>query len=315
MSRRRTAKLAFLVPAAALCLAMTGCATTKKIASSVGLYDSLGSGKSDVAYATELPVGSAAEAVALGDSAYREGDLDKALFNYIRALEKDGDNSAVLYKIGAIHDSRGNTQLAEAAYRWALKGNPQHARSLEGLGILLMKRRDHEQARTSLQAAIRADSRLPRAHNALGVLADMERDYTGAQRHYEESLAIANGSPEVWNNLGYSRYLSGNHKGAIAAYQEALKVNPAYERAWRNLGLVYARDKQYDKAIDALSKVQDVPKAYNDVGYVAMVNGQLKEAEVFFDEAMEMSPSYYELAGMNAQRLQMMKGSGTVSRN
>jgi hypothetical protein len=52
--------------------------------------------------------------------------------------------------------------------------------------------------------------------------------------------------------------------------------------------------------------VQDLPKAYNDVGYVAMLGGRLDDAETFFEEAMRLSPRYYELAGMNAQRLRMM---------
>ena len=304
-----------LACAAAVCLALSGCAHTgKPMRGQSGVYDALYDGKSDVAYATELPVSSAAEAIQLGDDAFRAGDLDKALFQYIRALKKDGDNADALYKIGFIHGARGNNQLAEAAYRWALRSQPNHAGALGGLGIILMKERKYDEAAANLTQAVRFDPSMASAHNALGVLADMDRNYAAAQDHYERSLAIAKDSPEVINNLGYSRYLSGNHKGAIAAFQDALRIDPNYKRAWRNLGLVYARDGQYEKALDALSKVQDMPKAYNDVGYVAMLGGHLNDAEGFFDEAMRMSPQYYALAGMNAQRLQMLKKDRTAAR-
>jgi Tfp pilus assembly protein PilF len=308
-------KLIACAGALTLSLTLTGCsALPQKTGSASSVYDALYDGKSNVAYATELPVSSAAEAIQLGDAAFRDADLDKALFNYIRALKTDDGNPEALYKIGVVHAVRGNTRLAEAAYRWALRGKPNHAGALSGLGIILMKQRQYDEAAAKLNAAIRAEPRLPDAHNALGILADMERDYARAQDHYERSLAIVKKSPEVINNLGYSRYLSGNETGAIAAFQDALRIDPSYQRAWRNLGLVYAKNGQYDKALDALSKVQDLPKAYNDVGYVAMLGGRLNDAEVFFDEAMRLSPQYYELAGKNAQRLEMLKKDRTVAR-
>jgi len=315
MRTRSHPPLKYLAWATALVLALSGCVTApQKRGGSSSAYDALYDGKSDLAYVTELPVSSAAEAIALGDAAFMERDLDKALFQYIRALKKDGDNADALYKIGVIHGARGNTLLAEAAYRWALRDEPDHAGALSGLGIILMKQRQYDEANAKLSAAIRANPSLPDAHNALGILADMERDYARAQDHYERALAIVKDSPEVINNLGYSRYLSGNEKGAITAFQDALRIDPSYKRAWRNLGLVYAKKGQYDKALDALSKVEDLPKAYNDVGYVAMLGGDLSEAEGFFDEAMRLSPQYYELAGKNAQRLQMLKKDKTAAR-
>jgi Flp pilus assembly protein TadD len=295
-------------------LLLAGCAGSPTKSDGVSAYDALYSGKSDLAYATQMPVASASEAARLGDEAFSEGDLDRALFEYIRALKKGGDNADLLYKIGTIHSARENTRLAEAAFRWALREKPNHAGALAGLGIQLTRRREYAEAEAKLRAAVRANPRMPRVHNALGVLADIQRDHQGAQRHFQDALALARESPEVLNNLGYSRYLSGNRRGAIAAYQEALKIDPKYERAWRNLALVYARDGNYDKAIDALSKVQDLPKAYNDVGYVAMVSGRLGDAESFFEEAMRLSPQYYELAGLNAQRLESLKGGARVAR-
>ena len=268
-----------------LCLALAGAPSPQTKPSTVNPYGSLYSGKSEVAYATQMPVSSANEAIVRGDGGYRKRRPGPGAVRIHPRLEKEGDNADVLYKIGVIHASRGNTQLAELAYRWALKADAQHAGALTGLGILLTKKRQYAEARTKLEEAVRINPQQPRAQNALGVLADMQRDYPRAQRHYEAALAVAGKSAEIWNNLGYSRYLSGNRGGAIAAFNEALKNNPRYERAWRNLALVYAREGNYRKALDALSKVEDVPKAYNDVGYVAMVSGRLNVAGALFSDA------------------------------
>ena len=303
--------------AAVLILGLSGCGSTAPKPEqnpSSGAYDSLYSGKSDIAFATRMPIVSVGEAVAAGDAAFREGDTDKALFEYTLALKKGGDDADVLYKIGLIHAARDNTQLAELAFRWALKDQSDHAGALTGLGILLTNKRQYRQAEKTLQKAVGLNPRMPRAYNALGVLADMGRDYPQAQAYYQKALAVAPSSPGILNNLGFSRYLDGKPDAAIAAFESALKIKPDYRRAWRNLALVYAREEKYRQAVDALAKVEDLHKAYNDVGYVAMVGGRLSEAESFFDEAMRLSPRYYQLADANLQRVNSMRSVAASGR-
>ena len=307
--RKPTGFLA-VVALAFAAFSLGGCATNEQKPSAQSPYDVLYTGKSDVAYATQMPVASAGEAIALGDAALAARDLDQALFQYIRALYKDGDNADVLYKIGLIHAARDNRELARLAYGWAIDSNPDHAGAHAGLGILLTRERRYDEAEAHLQLAVRLDPRLARAHNALGVLADMERNYPRAQQHYRNALALMPKSPLVLNNLGYSLYLGGNMRAAVAAFKDALTHNPNYERAWRNLALVYARQRKYDEAVEALGHVQDRAKAYNDVGYVAMVAGRLQDAESLFDEAIRLSPEYYELASENAQRLEALRTAG-----
>jgi hypothetical protein len=85
-------------------MALAGCGSSPtKTASGLGIFSALYEGKSQVAYGTELPVTSAPEAIQRGDLAVSGGDLDKGLFQYIRALELDEHNAEALYKIGQIH--------------------------------------------------------------------------------------------------------------------------------------------------------------------------------------------------------------------
>ena len=295
--------------ALALTAVLVGCnSLPTKVATGLGTHGALYDGKSEVAYSTQLPVTSVAEAIERGDLAVTGGDLDKGLFEYIRALDLDDGNPQALAKIGQIHFIRGNQKLAEMAFRWSLQRDPRNPGSLTGLGILLLKKRDYAQAKQHLEQAVRIDDRLWRAHNALGIIADLEHDYGTAQRHYEQALAGAPGSPSLLNNLGYSRYLAGNAKGAIAAFREALLADPNYQLAWRNLGLVYTREGRYTDAVDAFAKVQDLPKAYNDVGYVAMVGGKLDDAEGLFDEAKRLSADFYTLADTNQRRVAILQG-------
>ena len=71
--------------------------------------------------------------------------------------------------------------------------------------------------------------------------------------------------------------------------------------------IALAAQGRYDEALAAFAKVQDLPQAYNDVGYVAMVAGRLDDAQSLFEEAQRLSPEYYPTATDNARRVRTLK--------
>ena len=108
---------------------LSGCASTPPAVSRSyhGLYD----GQSAAVFATELPAGSAEEAMQRGDMALRQGNLDQALYLYVMALEIDDSQPDAFYKIGRIHAYRGNVALAIKAYEQVVARAPEHARPQE----------------------------------------------------------------------------------------------------------------------------------------------------------------------------------------
>ena len=75
---------------AAVCLALAGCAGPQTKPATVNPYGSLYSGKSDLAYATQLPVSSPQEAIVRGDGAIANGDLDRASVRIYPRLGEGG---------------------------------------------------------------------------------------------------------------------------------------------------------------------------------------------------------------------------------
>ena len=307
MSGRDSLKSGALLLLGVLALSVTACSTPSVKPSGESAFSELYAGKSGLLHGTQLPPSSAQEAISRGDAAVDSGDLDRALFEYIRALDFDPHDADVLYKIGAIHAYRDNTRLAELAFRWALREDPKNPGALQGLGILLLQRRDYDEAGRLLSEAVQIQPRLWRAHNALGVIADLRQDFHTAQNHYEQALSVLPNSAMLLNNLGYSQYLSGDWSAAIQSMKSALTINSDYHLAWRNLALIYTRKGRYAEAVEALSKTEDVAKAYNDVGYVSLVDGRLDEAEGLFEEAMRLSPTFYVMASENAERVRLLK--------
>lgn len=307
--KARAWELAFV---AFLAVMIGGCNTQPVMPENSADFSSLGDANAKLAYNTEFPVASAQEAVTRGDAAVTRGDLERALFEYIRALDLEGADADVLYKVGRLHAARADSERAELAFSWALSTQPDHVGALLEIGILQVRRRQYEAAQEHLDRALAIQPILPRACNALGVIADVQGDYVEAQAHYGKALTHAGQVPQYLNNLGYSRFLSGNRSGAARAFEAALKLDPSYERAWRNLALVYAKQGRYDEAIEAFAKMEDLHKAYNDVGFIAMVAGRSDDANAFFEEAMRLSPTYYELAERNSRRLGVTRESSVL---
>jgi Flp pilus assembly protein TadD len=286
---------------------MSGCATLPTESKQNTEFAGLGDADALLSYNTAFPIASAKEGVLRGDAAIAKGDLDRALFEYIRALEKGGADGETLYKIGRVHLARKDLKRARLAFELCLKVLPGHVGALVEMGKLHVRQRRYAEARTLLIQALKSEPKSPVLFNSLGVIEDIFKNHSEAQKYYIQAIDIDGNKPIYMNNLGYSYYLMGHQQRAEQMFLDTLKVDPQYKLAWRNLGLVYAKTTRFKQALEAFSKIEKECHAYNDVGYVAMLSGHYDVAEHYFNEAVRRSPSYYELASRNAKRLSSLR--------
>lgn len=244
-----------------------------------------------------------AEIMKAGDEAARAGQLDRAASLYTQAVELK-PSADLWYRLGYIYSRLDKKPLAMHAYTNGLRLDDHHAAIHEELGMLLLDARRREAAKQHLVRAVEIDDRRWRSHNALGVLADADRDYAGAIDHYEAALAIQPDSPMLLNNVGYSHYLDGRLEQAREYYDRALAIDADYRPAVFNVALLHARRREYDKALDLMQKLVEKTRACNDIGYVALQNGDLDQAEDLLREAIRLSPSHYRVAHENLARVQ-----------
>ncbi|MCQ4326040.1 Tfp pilus assembly protein PilF [Stutzerimonas stutzeri] len=308
-----------------LAAVLAGCQSMGPEPSERSIY----SGNNSVLYRARQQAGSLEQALQLADLAYRAGDLDQALFQYLRALELDPKRHSALVWVGRIHRERGNIQLAELAFDEVLRSSPDDLEALAEMGMLQLAKRDQEKGRALLYRALLLDQRrlggerpagLPapdalvvdrqspvRLYNALGVLADLTNDFPLAERYYRLALQVEPRSLLVHNSLGYSYYMAGRWQEAERTYSRALDHGSDYAPLWRNYGLLMARTARYEEALSAFEQIGSRAQASNDVGYVCLVEGKLNEAEQFFRSALEQSPSHYATAWENLERVRQLR--------
>ena len=181
-------------------------------------------------FATEFPVESAEDAIARADRALAEGDMDLALYMYVRAYDLDKENVHALARIGDIHESRGNDRLATMAFSAVLQFDPNHAGALQSLGLIYLQAKRRDEALDLLERAISQDPLLWRAQNGIGIIADMQGEHAKAIEAYDAALAANPGDASLLNNRGYSLYLDGQYQAASKDFLEAAAQGA--ERAW-----------------------------------------------------------------------------------
>jgi tetratricopeptide (TPR) repeat protein len=295
-----------LAVAVAVTLAvLAGCAGPSSLANEVATPRGdknagrqLYAGQPPVVHATEYPVGSAAEGLARGDDAWRQGNLDLAVYLYVQSLAFDSTSAQPFLKIAAIHERLGNRALAEKAFELALERDPGNVGASERLGLLYIESHKDQEAERLLNAAVNGDANRWRAYNGLGILADRRGDFARAKQDYDQAQRLQPENANVINNRGYSRYLAGDLAGAEVDLRLAISLG-APAGAWTNLAHVQAAQARYDEALQNLLREHDEAAAYNHLGMAALEAGDLLKARDYFSEAIRISPRYFAAAQEN----------------
>ena len=291
-----------------LCAAlMSGCASMKgsnSAASKSSGSDSSGfyEGEPEVVFATEFPVESVEEAIARADNALTSGNMDLALYMYVRAYDLQKDNLYALMRIGEIHESRGSFDLAKRAFTTVLRIDPKQMEALQSLGLIYLHEKHLDEAQILLERAIAENPDLWRALDGIGIIADIHGEHDKAIAAYNAALAVnllaVNlKTASILNNRGYSLYLDGQYPEAARDFIAAAEMG--VDRAWLNLGLVLARQKKYSEAVHTMTRMVAAEIAYNDVGYIALRQGDIGVAETYFRKAIQIAPRYFEAAQRN----------------
>ena len=262
----------------------------------------------DLMFATEFPVATKADAMLRAEAARKEGELDKALFFYVKALKFDPRDSQLLAAIGLLHQFQGNAEYAVRAYTLALNENPDFAEVLEARGLILLAHDEDDRARADLTRAVQVYDSAWSSYNGLGLLADRDGDHGRAISFYDRALAINPDAADILNNRGYSKFLAEDFDGAEQDLKRAAE-SLGHKQAWVNLGTLYARQGRYDLAVSALREVLSQPEAFNKVAESSISNGDYAAAEAMLERAIQLSPRYFPAAEENLAQLRRRSDS------
>ncbi|MFT5661634.1 MAG: tetratricopeptide (TPR) repeat protein [Sulfurimonas sp.] len=131
------------------------------------------------------------------DTAYEEGDNQKALALLHEANAKDANNEEILFKIAYIFQKSG----------------------------------DNEEALKYYKDALSLDKKNEVIHNALASLFRARGEFTSAKIHIKASLDIDSENPVTYYNYGNLLVDTENKEEAKEMYTKALELNPDFDEA------------------------------------------------------------------------------------
>jgi len=175
---------------------------------------------------------------------------EAALRHYRRAAElclRDGrpDSAARAWNnIGIVHRSLGNNQEAIAAYREAVRLDPDFAAVRNNLGFVLLLEGRVNEALAELRAAIRQDAALAQAHANLGLAHALSGQWSQAMAALAEAERLAPNNPEVHARIGDIHLARGEAEAARRRFRRALQLQPQNPRALAGMAAVRRREAQ-----------------------------------------------------------------------
>lgn len=208
-------------------------------------------------------------------------------FNYIDEFRKASN-----YHIN------GNLTQAKIIYEKILKQNPDHADTLNMLGVLFYQKKNYDRAINLIKKSISINSYSPPYYNNLGNIYKEIGEYNEAISCYNKVLNLQSDHFGAYNNLGIIYKKLNNFKQSIIFYKKALGINPAYLDCYINLGHVQISLKKIHEALNSFNQVINIEpnnyKAFHGRGIVYLHLKKFNHALNDLNKAISLNDKFVE---------------------
>lgn len=241
---------------------------------------------------TRLPASYIVEA----EDLYRQGNLERAIAAYERALEQGaGDVEAMISLARLLALERRTIEAVEYAER-AVDQAPESAEAWAVLGMVYDWHAEVDQALEACQHAIEL---APDHADAYAYLAEAQADagqWAEATQTIQTAVELDSRSVDVQRNYGYVMEVQGNYWEAVKGYKEALTIHPNLAYLHIAVGKNYLALGDFDSAMESFERATEVDsdseEAYYRLGRAYYERGKPDEAQAYLEQAIEANPEY-----------------------
>jgi len=248
--------------------------------------------------------------VTIGHRHYSKGSYEKAFLHFSKALALKPEDTNLRLLRGDILVRRGLMEKALNEYMGIHKDFPDNRQASLGVGKVYFAAGMYKDAKKYLSLASNGTCEFSQADNLLGVIANWEGRPLNAKISLLRAHTCNPDNGEILNNLGMSYLFLHEYEFAIVFFRKAIRKGCTPPKTFNNLGIALVKCEKYGEAFEAFRSAGDEAQAYNNMGYVLYLEGELKKAVECFETAIRIHPTYYQVAAGNLKRARTaMQGS------
>ncbi len=219
----------------------------------------------------------------------KQGEFDKAIEWFEKAVEKKPENAEAHYLLGDLYGMKGRIADMVREFDASVSYSKKYEKDIK----------------------ISRDKYF-RESFKVGVDAANAGDYMKALEAFNNALVIEPKQVDTYKNLVFVYSRLDSIPGMMQVYEELLKVDPNDHETYLALASLHSRRQEYDKTIELLRKATEVapdsakPRIIGEIGITYDLMGKGDEAMKTYQEALKMSPGNKDLL-FNLGRLYFMR--------
>ena len=239
----------------------------------------------------------------LGLALVQTGDAKGAVPFYLRALGSNAKSATLHQDLGVAYLQQNDLNHAIEQFRAGIVVEPDNPQLHYDLGLALKLKDDLANSAEELERAERLDPTLPDPPYTLGVLYMQLGRFAEARDELEKATALRPDNAEAWAILGNVYKETDEPQKGVAALRHAIELLPnqpsphiALASILIQLGDTAGAAAERKKAAD-LSRIAVSRQRANfalDSGKTLLKRGQVAEALVQFQSAIDADPNYAE---------------------
>jgi len=239
---------------------------------------------------------------------YSEGKNAAARESLQRVLKVAPEHLPSILLAGAVELNLDAGQQAQLHLRKYLEADPNNLHARKLLAQAQLKSSQPGDAVATLTPALN-DAKDPQLLALAGESYMQARDFKNATAYFEKAAQLAPQAAVVRTSLGLSRLSQGDNARAIEELERATALDPKSDRALTALAQAELGLKHYDKALAAVTKLEQIkaddPQTWNLKATVLLSKGDVPGARAAFEKALQVKPVFFP-ATANLAKLDMV---------
>ena len=185
---------------------------------------------------------------------------------------------------------------AERHYRYLLTLFPDHADSLQNLGLIALQRGDATAAADLIAKAIRINDRVAEYHYNMALACRALGRTEQVAAHLEHAIKLRGDYVLALLNLGNVRREQCRMPEAIASYERAIALAPDFAAAHFNLASIFLEQGRFSEAIRHFRHTVEMEPKHADahaaLGAAFTAQGKTRDAILHYEQTLILRPEF-----------------------